>query len=511
MKAILSKFPIEWLAVLLAVGYELWTGWRGGNHFVDDAYYYLVTARNYWQSGTYTFDGIHPTNGFQPLWMWICTEVYAIAKDCNVEKQIFIIKCIESIFFIHLFYRLISRCKHTESSRIQPSFQVLLLLYPYTQALFFIGMETTLTAWAMVHLFFAMEKSAWRSVAFWASVLVLCRLDALPFVLFPVFIFHLKKWKYFLLPAATVGGYMAWNMLTTGHFSPISGVLKSSIPFFNPKWQFWVQPIEYAQQTGKWYYPLLAPNMLLFAAILLACGIVFWRKSRGVAHADRRMGLLYGLILCALLGNFLFFQKWEKGIEWWYWIMPCVVLAQGLDVLLRQWRETQRARQLYGLLLGMFVLFYGARWMAQPELPRYVDTRIDWICQHTPLTARFAATDAGDIAFWTSRKVINLDGLMNTFAYQDTLRAGKLGEYLRQNRVDYLLAALDATPTREKMYQMYLPSQQQNTANFAFRVYSYRYHQYSDTVKLPYNTLVFGEKSAPSLLIFALSPAPKAR
>ena len=40
-------------------------------NIVDDAYYYWVIARQFWQTGFFTFDGIHPTSGFQPLWQWM--------------------------------------------------------------------------------------------------------------------------------------------------------------------------------------------------------------------------------------------------------------------------------------------------------------------------------------------------------------------------------------------------------------------------------------------------------
>ncbi len=34
----------------------------------DDAYYYLKISLNLWTFGNFTFDGLHLTNGFHPLW-----------------------------------------------------------------------------------------------------------------------------------------------------------------------------------------------------------------------------------------------------------------------------------------------------------------------------------------------------------------------------------------------------------------------------------------------------------
>jgi hypothetical protein len=41
------------------------------NRFQDDSYYYLLPAWQLAAKGFFTFDGIHPTYGFQPLWMLI--------------------------------------------------------------------------------------------------------------------------------------------------------------------------------------------------------------------------------------------------------------------------------------------------------------------------------------------------------------------------------------------------------------------------------------------------------
>ena len=43
----------------------------GAPIYVDDAYYYIVPAQNWWKLGFFSFDGVEPTNGFHPLWAWL--------------------------------------------------------------------------------------------------------------------------------------------------------------------------------------------------------------------------------------------------------------------------------------------------------------------------------------------------------------------------------------------------------------------------------------------------------
>ena len=61
---------ILWLAGWWTQGFA--SAWP---RFEDDAYYYLVIARNAASGQGFTADGLSPTNGFQPLWMWLLVPI----------------------------------------------------------------------------------------------------------------------------------------------------------------------------------------------------------------------------------------------------------------------------------------------------------------------------------------------------------------------------------------------------------------------------------------------------
>src|SRR5512142_2007481 len=46
----------------------------------DDAYYYFKVAQNISEGLGSTFDGIHSTNGYHPLWMLVCIPIFALAR-----------------------------------------------------------------------------------------------------------------------------------------------------------------------------------------------------------------------------------------------------------------------------------------------------------------------------------------------------------------------------------------------------------------------------------------------
>jgi hypothetical protein len=51
------------------------------NRLQDDSFYYLQPAWNFSRSGTFTFDGEHPTYGFQPLWMILLAAVARLSPE----------------------------------------------------------------------------------------------------------------------------------------------------------------------------------------------------------------------------------------------------------------------------------------------------------------------------------------------------------------------------------------------------------------------------------------------
>jgi hypothetical protein len=46
----------------------------------DDAYYYYKVAQNISEGHGSTFDNIHPTNGYHPLWLLVCIPIFALAR-----------------------------------------------------------------------------------------------------------------------------------------------------------------------------------------------------------------------------------------------------------------------------------------------------------------------------------------------------------------------------------------------------------------------------------------------
>ncbi len=81
--------PLPWFEIILGIvflsgciyaalsdAYNLPNRW-----FIrDDAYYYFKVAQNIGEGHGSTFDGIHLTNGYHPLWLLVCIPIFALAR-----------------------------------------------------------------------------------------------------------------------------------------------------------------------------------------------------------------------------------------------------------------------------------------------------------------------------------------------------------------------------------------------------------------------------------------------
>src|ERR1700733_266780 len=83
-----GRFPVVFTTFLFACGlaYEaLYHIFRGSLAFSlipqDGFYYYYLTAKHIAATGFSSFDGIVPTNGYHPLWMWCIAILSFLARE----------------------------------------------------------------------------------------------------------------------------------------------------------------------------------------------------------------------------------------------------------------------------------------------------------------------------------------------------------------------------------------------------------------------------------------------
>lgn len=471
---------------------------RGATHFIDDAYYYLIIARHFAASGVPSFDGVHATNGFHPLWMLMLAGMYAaIGTGADVFRQVTAAKGLEVatlglalVVCVGAFHRLRAR-----NSLAWGFAGAALMFFVPTFLLWEQGMESTLASALMLLALYAYidERARWLAAAL--PLLFLARLDALVFAIAPLALAWLLRapeawktaWRALVPLAIVVCAYIAMNLFWTGFPTPISGQVKSSFPLITPHAVFLRTPLDMAPLAG-WGSLVAAPNVLAASVAIVALGLACaWLWSEPWC---RTVGLVLAIAVL-LVANIVLFQRWDKGVEPRYLALPYTLIGFAAFALLAGWLGGARIPAAAFVVLaaacgvGLALRFASER---DARMERRTQREVQAIV--APLE-RMAGTDVGGFAFWLERDVVNLDGVVNDRELQEAIRARRLGEYLDRSGVRYLIAALwDAPQTftpPERMYRARIFPEGvfgRKYRHYDYTVYSYVHDAYSEPIRL---------------------------
>ncbi|MCC6194126.1 MAG: hypothetical protein IT518_06620 [Burkholderiales bacterium] len=525
---------LYWLIVALAAASfaaatvpALVNGFFGVSQFQDDAFYYLVPAKNFVRSGVMSFDGVNPTNGFHPLWMAAVTLlVWVTGADAPPETHVLAVKALEKLILAAAIVACLrfaqQAIKRSEPWSLGYLFVALLLLFPL-YIVFEQGMETTLLVLLFVVAANALLRGQPIRLGIALAALFLCRLDTAPLVGLPLALWMLVRGDGprpvrvlaivpLLIAGAAISGL---NLLWTGHAVPISGAIKSSFPF--PAWHggFLREPLIIARLHG-WGTFWHGINIILTGGVLLT-GSVFVAVGRYEDRGKERLAML-ALVGWLLLANLLLFQKWEKSIDPRYLALPMtvalLVLGSSLQALVARSPmkvgpapSHPQAMRMALLLLAILPLFalttlswagrFASSLALRQDPVRDLFREVDHVL---PRDAVIAGTDVGALAFWTRRRVVNLDGVMNDFAFQSRVRDGQLRAYLREHGVSHIATPLwDRAPNHtgrpvEPMYRSLVDAKAAAGPGYEchpYYVYSYVYSAFSDRFCLSGSNEVF--------------------
>ncbi len=455
------------LAVPLFVGYALLSLTRPMRRLVvtvaDDASYYFRIAREMAAGHGPSFDSIHLTNGFHPLWQLLLTLVQGLTRSVP-ETQVRLALILQIGLLAVAGGWIWSGLKRTCGEIAAVIGLVAYLAVGFLPAVS--GMETALVWFVLAGLFAraplqrAREQRTWRRGAeagAWLGLLVLSRVDL---------VFHavlgLMALTGAALPAGVavcallLGPYLAWNRIVFKHVIPISGALKASFP--RPGWHVASFQIARADRA-------------LLVVSLAACLVHLFRRYRS-RPTRRPASLIAGIreTEVVAIGAMLhacycaFFVRW--GAFGWYFVperFALVVLAsRTVAEVGGEWLKSRRAmlNLASALLLASTLGFAWWRDWKRPLDRSWHVAAYDaagWARVHLPKNAVLAMKDAGHFSLFSERPVINLDGLVNNFDYQDELRQGRFADYLKENHAAYLVqhAFADAPDVGTGRYREY--------------------------------------------------------
>ncbi len=418
---------------------------------IDDGFYYLKVADNVAQGLGSTFDGRHATNGYHLLWLLVLVPVMFVTHDeplaafrATQALQLLIL-ALTLVVVYHLSKRILSKRAAV--------FPVLVFAWPriltQTNTLLESGLYFLLLA-LFIHRGLRVcihdaPRPARSSVldGLILAAAILARLDAmfiLPALALTAFMERKNRRTVrhycivFMIGFIALALYMSWNRLAYGHALPISGRLKTTFPRAELHWEYLLR-----------YWD--------FVGLTLAGGILWLRELR-----DRRQPTVVAIVGLAAVFNLIqivAFMKW--GVENWYFCLAVIpgglaaakfvdhVVCFAAERLRLSLERAYAGVAISVLLLMTLALAQSYRRHSDLIQPHYLAVA-QWARSKTPPDAVFAMTDAGIFSWFSSRKTINTDGLMNNAEFMETLRRGEFETYLREQEVDYIVSYWNRTP-----------------------------------------------------------------
>lgn len=442
--------------------------WIVASLTVDDTYLALQVAHNWAEHGFPTFDGLHRTNGFQALWGLILWLLALLTRDPPrlLHATLLLVAVLNAVGGL-LLWRFARRLAGDYAGLWAVAFWT---AYCLSGRPALIGLENSLLATLFVLALLAFNAllreprclGRWTWAAVVSGLLFWTRLDmlvpvAVTWVALAVWALRSRNLTR-LAPACAIllvlaAGLAAFNYWAGETPTPVSGLVKHVYATRRePDWTlFWLASA--VVDTGRVLLKHAAigigaiwPPALSSVTRVGIVALLLFAAARGFPR-PRAWGLVWA---AALVLHALAIRVWLSGYysdALWYYSAQNVSAAIGLGLLLA-WLMQRVRRPRWRLFwptvvgLGRLPLAILALFL-MPNEESVSSNRLaaaEWLRQNVPAEARVGAWNAGELAFFSGRTVINLDGLVNDKAYFDLIKTRRTGiSYLHSQNITWVV------------------------------------------------------------------------
>ncbi len=283
-------------------------------------------------------------------------------------------------------------------------------------------------------------------------------------------------WVYFGLIGAGLLVYFGFNRLMFGTFMPVSGQIKrwwgsmpndvyggaaKSIldvfaldPLNSQSWAFLTNPLAaWATSLAKRAWDFDGWYWSLFAALLLGWLALCLRNRRKNLRRIFLVGLL-PLLVSAEFQALTYGAMAYSAKHEWYWVTQMLSLvllgALGLAMLSDLFPRGKTAQITAWALSGLASLYLAATFTFEivQRMPYqdalagqpYMDTLVI-LEDFTEPGAIIGMTGGGNSGYYIQgRTIVNMDGLINSYAYFQAMQANRGGAYLAERGLNYIFA-----------------------------------------------------------------------
>lgn len=434
----------------------------------DDAFYYFEIGQRMALGQGSTFDGLHGTNGYHPLWQWICAVAHVVLPAGEGTARLLLLLQVPLVFGgIGLALRGIRAPEaegHAVDGFLAAGVLGAWLLVPAVTRTGLNGLESAVVVASQGALLGLLGTQGpalhrWGTGLRWGlglvlAVVLLSRTDGAlltPLVLgaaLPAALADTERMRALgrlipvgIPPTLALGAFLVGNKLAFGTAMQVSGTLKRVPPGV----------------SGTIILSLCAVVVLALAAGAPRLQSKALPRLAGwVRHTWPHLAFQV-VLLGYYTGIQTFARQWYFAPTFlWASVVP-VALALDLSAMARGDKpDAPPGRAVAPLALMMVLPLLGAavftaRGIASPDTlaVRKADRAAAmWIDENLPADAVVASWDAGLIGYVAERSVVNLDGVVNDLAWLRALKDGTTGERMRADGVDWVVNHSDLAAGR---------------------------------------------------------------
>lgn len=454
-------------AVVAALGavvlLEPWT-FVSNVYFYDDQFYYFQIARNVAAGHGFTFDGLHKTNGFHPLWLFLLVAIFGLVPGDVAPLRV--VAAVEIALVASASIGVLKALSPRLGQGPALVAALLVVAQPGVTHVLRVGMESSLLlcllvmAWQRWLLLEGEEpatRARWLGLGWCCALAFLARLEAIVVLAALVLLarrrLRTEPWAatHLLAPTALCAvAYLSWNRIAFDTWVPISGMVK--IRLASAFWRHsitvqgvaailqvpWVGERIFHHAFGissvAFYWPLVNLALLCLAAVA-ACR---WREILRRAIGESGAGFV--VLSCILIviidkATIRHLGGWEE--------VPILLATAVLGGVLVS-RTPHVARMVATLVLiacaarGPLEMWHAIQRGPYSEI---LDAAL-WLRRNTTASERLGSWAGGGIlGYFSGRHVVILDGLANDKEFfRRVLEGGDLYGYLRDEGVGWLTA-----------------------------------------------------------------------
>jgi hypothetical protein len=429
----------------------------------DDCFYYFQIARNLGEGRGFTFDGLHETNGFHPLWLLVLVPLFLVVPGDG--PPLFAVALLEVALVTAaavVVYRVLRRRIAASAALVGA---LLLVAQPGISRSFRVGMESSLLL-----LMLALTWRSWLTLpqaspppprhaltlGLWCAACFFTRIEAI--MVLPAILLLGWRWlrrhpRFVLLltapTALCAAGYLAWNRTAFGVWLPISGIIKAEWTNQATLRQRLVSLLRVDWLGERVFREVFGADFLfagswgptaLHAVILCVLGWLVWRYRGLVGRAIKRSGaafvLVSGLLIVAVdRVTVMYVEQWQNGV---LFAMSAVLSAALLATAPRAAGAVAACAAAVGLARTPLQLWHTRDAEGHPSY--YTVQAAGWLRANTAPSQRVGAWNGGGmLGYFSARPVVILDGLVNDARFlREVIGSGRLEEYLTRERIDLI-------------------------------------------------------------------------